>query len=129
MRTLDALVANGAMYAFAMTPEQKAALGLPTTWGEYDTDAEMIAQVLRERFVNVHVKVLPYSELEGRFGGGYPWFFRFCFTVLGKEIFQDIGFEEWYETKDKLRIIYMVEKVLMNSLLNYIVGKGLRNTK
>lgn len=112
-----------------MTNEERTKLGYPTNSKEYDTDAEMIAQVLRDHFVNTYVKAFNYAEMDGYFVGQYPWFFRICITVLGKDMYQDIGFEEWYEVKDKRRIIHLVTTVMREFIMNYIEGKGLRYTK
>jgi hypothetical protein len=109
--------------------EDRAKLGLPATEKDYDTDAEALAQVLREHFVNAYVKAFTYADLDGYFGGLYPWFFRTKIIVLGKEIIQDIGFHEWYGMKDKHLIVHMTRRRIIEDLTNYIEGKGLRYTK
>lgn len=109
-----------------LTPQERREKEIPSSPLFYDEDARMIARILQEHFVNTRIIAFAFNDLKEYFTDEYPWFYRFQIQVVGQTFSWDIPFHLWYETKDPKAIIHIAHNVIQRTLMNYIIGAGLR---
>lgn len=109
-----------------LTPQERREKEIPSSALSYDEDARMIERILQEHFVNARIIAFAFDDLKDYFTHEYPWFYRFQIQVVGQTFLWDMPFHLWYETKDHKTIIHIAYNVIKETLMNYIVGAGLR---